>query len=319
MPVMGGDALVRELRAHPELEGIPIVVLTAKADDELRVDAPPRRGAGLPHQARRVRGAARTGRQLRHAEAGPRRAAGRALEPEPRPRDAGRRARRREPRQGRVPRRPLARAPDAAHADPQLVARCSGKGSSTPGDASAPSRRSSGTPGCRRGSSRTSSTCRARSPGKLRLNVRPIALDPGDPGGDRLGAAGGRGEGHLARGRARPEVGRRLGRSRAAPAGGVEPPLQRDQVHAARRPGRGAARAASGSTSQSTVSDDGAGIDAAVAAAALRPLLAGGQLDHPDARRPRSRAGGRPAPRRAARRHGARRERRARGGAPPSP
>jgi len=37
MPVMGGEALVRELRAHPELEGIPIIVLTAKADDELRV------------------------------------------------------------------------------------------------------------------------------------------------------------------------------------------------------------------------------------------------------------------------------------------
>src|SRR6185503_4819550 len=37
MPVMGGDVLVRELRAHPELEGIPIIVLTAKADDELRV------------------------------------------------------------------------------------------------------------------------------------------------------------------------------------------------------------------------------------------------------------------------------------------
>ncbi|HYV56910.1 MAG TPA: ATP-binding protein [Candidatus Nitrosopolaris sp.] len=37
LPVMGGDTLVRELRAHPELGGIPIVVLTAKADDELRV------------------------------------------------------------------------------------------------------------------------------------------------------------------------------------------------------------------------------------------------------------------------------------------
>jgi signal transduction histidine kinase len=37
MPVMGGDALVRELRAHPELDGIPIIMLTAKADDELRV------------------------------------------------------------------------------------------------------------------------------------------------------------------------------------------------------------------------------------------------------------------------------------------
>jgi signal transduction histidine kinase len=37
MPVMGGEALVRALRASPELESIPIVVLTAKADDELRV------------------------------------------------------------------------------------------------------------------------------------------------------------------------------------------------------------------------------------------------------------------------------------------
>jgi signal transduction histidine kinase len=37
MPVMGGDALVRELRAHRELDGIPIVMLTAKADDALRV------------------------------------------------------------------------------------------------------------------------------------------------------------------------------------------------------------------------------------------------------------------------------------------
>ena len=37
MPVMGGDALVRELRGHAELESIPILVLTAKADDELRV------------------------------------------------------------------------------------------------------------------------------------------------------------------------------------------------------------------------------------------------------------------------------------------
>jgi len=37
MPAMGGDVLARELRAHPELDGTPIVVLTAKADDELRV------------------------------------------------------------------------------------------------------------------------------------------------------------------------------------------------------------------------------------------------------------------------------------------
>jgi signal transduction histidine kinase len=37
MPAMGGDALVRAVRTHPELDGTPIVVLTAMADDELRV------------------------------------------------------------------------------------------------------------------------------------------------------------------------------------------------------------------------------------------------------------------------------------------
>jgi signal transduction histidine kinase/ActR/RegA family two-component response regulator len=37
LPVMDGDALVRELRKHPELDGSPILVLTAKADDELRI------------------------------------------------------------------------------------------------------------------------------------------------------------------------------------------------------------------------------------------------------------------------------------------
>ena len=37
MPRMGGEQLVREVRAHSELDGIPVVLLTAKADDELRV------------------------------------------------------------------------------------------------------------------------------------------------------------------------------------------------------------------------------------------------------------------------------------------
>ena len=37
MPVMSGDAMVLELRLHPELAAVPIVMLTAKADDELRV------------------------------------------------------------------------------------------------------------------------------------------------------------------------------------------------------------------------------------------------------------------------------------------
>ncbi|MDP9353687.1 MAG: ATP-binding protein [Chloroflexota bacterium] len=37
MPGMSGDALVRALRAEPGLADIPVIVLTAKADDELRV------------------------------------------------------------------------------------------------------------------------------------------------------------------------------------------------------------------------------------------------------------------------------------------
>src|SRR5207245_11253450 len=37
MPRMRGDELLSELRAHTELATVPVVVLTAKADDDLRV------------------------------------------------------------------------------------------------------------------------------------------------------------------------------------------------------------------------------------------------------------------------------------------
>lgn len=37
MPSLSGDQLVQELRTHPELDTTPVVMLTAKADDELRV------------------------------------------------------------------------------------------------------------------------------------------------------------------------------------------------------------------------------------------------------------------------------------------
>ncbi len=37
MPVMSGDAMLREIRARRALDSIPIIVLTAKADEELRV------------------------------------------------------------------------------------------------------------------------------------------------------------------------------------------------------------------------------------------------------------------------------------------
>jgi PAS domain S-box-containing protein len=37
MPRMSGDQMVEALRRHPEIQGVPIVMLTAKADDGLRV------------------------------------------------------------------------------------------------------------------------------------------------------------------------------------------------------------------------------------------------------------------------------------------
>jgi signal transduction histidine kinase len=37
MPRMSGDTMVREIRRHPELEDVPIVLLTAKTDEDLRV------------------------------------------------------------------------------------------------------------------------------------------------------------------------------------------------------------------------------------------------------------------------------------------
>jgi signal transduction histidine kinase len=37
MPYLSGDELVQQLRTHPELDTTPVVMLTAKADDELRV------------------------------------------------------------------------------------------------------------------------------------------------------------------------------------------------------------------------------------------------------------------------------------------
>jgi signal transduction histidine kinase len=37
MPVLSGDRFIQQLRAHPELDTTPVVILTAKADDALRV------------------------------------------------------------------------------------------------------------------------------------------------------------------------------------------------------------------------------------------------------------------------------------------
>jgi DNA-binding response OmpR family regulator len=33
MPIMSGDQMVREIRSHAEFDAVPIMLLTAKADD----------------------------------------------------------------------------------------------------------------------------------------------------------------------------------------------------------------------------------------------------------------------------------------------
>jgi DNA-binding response OmpR family regulator len=36
MPIMSGDQMVREIRSHAELDAVPIMLLTAKADDSTK-------------------------------------------------------------------------------------------------------------------------------------------------------------------------------------------------------------------------------------------------------------------------------------------
>jgi signal transduction histidine kinase/CheY-like chemotaxis protein len=77
MPRLSGDQLVRTARGYPELDGMPIVVLTARADDALRVSLLQAGAQGLPGQAVRPRGATGARRQPGDPQADPRRAAGR--------------------------------------------------------------------------------------------------------------------------------------------------------------------------------------------------------------------------------------------------
>jgi len=37
MPIMNGQALLRELRSHPEMDALPVLLLTARDDEDLRV------------------------------------------------------------------------------------------------------------------------------------------------------------------------------------------------------------------------------------------------------------------------------------------
>ena len=59
MPGKSGDQMVEELRAQPQFDDIPILLLTAKADDDLRIRLLQSGGAGLPHETVRARRTAR--------------------------------------------------------------------------------------------------------------------------------------------------------------------------------------------------------------------------------------------------------------------
>ena len=146
--------------------------------------------------------------------------------------------------EGRVPGHAVARAAHAAQRDPRLVAGAAHDGRSD---------RTS----CERGS-RPSSATRASqtqliedlldmsriTSGKMRLDVQPVDAGRVHRGGDRDGAAGGRGQGHPARADPRPDGRADLRRPEPAAAGRLEPALERHQVHAEGRHGAGRAASA---------------------------------------------------------------------------
>ena len=100
-----------------------------------------------------------------------------------------------------------------------------------------------------------------------------------------------------------PLAGPGLRRPEPAAAGGLEPAVQRHQVHARRAARCRCCCERVNSHVEISVADTGIGIEPRVPAARLRPLPPGRRVDHARARRPRARALDRQAPRRAARRH----------------
>ena len=149
-----------------------------------------------------------------------------------------------EPREGRVPRDAVARAADAAQRRARLDADAAiGRRSARQGAAGARSDRAE----------------RERAGAARRRSARPVAHHHGQVparrpddaallvgrGGRRGDSTGGHGQEHRRRRRLRRRPGAGVRRSAAAAAGGVEPAVERRQVHAERRPGeRGAAQRA---------------------------------------------------------------------------
>ena len=149
--------------------------------------------------------------------------------------------------------------------------------------------------------------------GKMRLDIQPVhplafieaAVETVRPAADAKGI-------RLER-MLDPAAGPDLRRSGPAPAGHLEPAVQRHQVHAEGRPGAGPAR-----TGELPDRDQRGGHgrrhQAGVHSASLRTVPAGGCVHDAQVRRPRPRAVHRQEPRRAARRHRQGREPRRRQG-----
>ena len=144
--------------------------------------------------------------------------------------------------------------------------------------------------------------------GKIRLNVRPVDLPHGRRGSARLDPAGGGRARRAAGSGARSARGAGVGRSGAAAAGGVEPGVERGEVHAARR-----TRAGAGPAGRLSHRDRGQRHghrhSDVVPAARVRALPSVGWRHLARAGRARSRAGDRASSRRNARRDGDGRER----------
>ena len=203
--------------------------------------------------------------------------------------------------QGRVPGHALARAAHAAERDPRLdAAPAQPRGTRSPPSSSAPWRSSSAMRARRCTSSTTCWTCRRIMSGRFRLDVQQVslldvvrgALDSVEPR-RRPKACASRASSIRKRDRLR--------RPRPPAAGLLESAQQRDQVHAQRRQGPGAA--ATGELAHRVQRERHRHRDpGGLSASRVRAVLAERQLDAARVRRPRPGAGDLQAAGRAARR-----------------
>ena len=174
--------------------------------------------------------------------------------------------------------------------------------------------RSSSETRCRScGWSKTCSTWRASSAASCGSKIDAVSLGRGRAGGDRRGRAGRGGQADRDRTRcSRRTLPHGQRRQRSAAAGGLEPAVERGQVHRRRRTPASRGGASTARNVRLVGARHRSGHRAGIPALRVRSVPPGGRLGEPPPRRPRSRAGAGAADRRAARRNGRRRERRRR-------